>query len=786
MRSLVLKPALSIGTALGMSLALISGMHSVSYAADDTGNEARISQEDQIHEILSEAVREIRVGRYEEAQRRFQSALDMDPENKLIYDFYLRVGPEALLNWRERAELKDVIDDILGRERIYKRELLRSPIYINDLIDLLVKSEEQRIIATQELVAAGPRAVPHLVKRLADNREDNMRVYCRVVLTRMGYRAVVPLLEATNAQDERLVTTLLAVLADIGDARALPRAQQLQEIHESETLRRVAGNTVAAIARASRIETINPTPVLFFSEALRYFRDLGDIQDEVVANESLMWAWNDDSQDLSFVRSPRYAWNELMAEEILFDATAAYKEYPGYLALTASVLAAQDVEVDLRLRLAKENITPAAFPEEELASLEERQQALSEISDRIIMNGVENLCQSIKQAIVSERYNVATYLMRLLEDEYITWPELHLPTTDEGLAGGKVATTLVAAMDHGERSVRYQAAITLAHLDPKLQFFGSEKVMNLLAEAISEWGMKVILVVEPDYRHRNAARRELLSRGYLVVTAANGFEATQRLLEAPIKDAVIIAGDLVPVVRDEHGEVIDVPEQTAPTLIELIRTKDRIGQVPVFASLPEDPDLSLEIEDALDGKVSAFVNKPYAASELAGAIDEALKDSVLPDLNRDKREDVSLRAAQALASVDPVFTQYGYQEERVTNALLETLIARNDGIRISALHALGHFGASAFIDRVTDIYNDQHREFTPELKAAFLYCIGLLDPDTPSAKVIIGEALKSEHRIVRGEAARAAAHARSLTLQDRYGYEVQQRLNDRTSGAGTE
>ena len=43
------------------------------------------------------------------------------------------------------------------------------------------------------------------------------------------------------------------------------------------------------------------------------------------------------------------------------------------------------------------------------------------------------------------------------------------------------------------------------------------------------------------------------------------------LLKPLVKDAIIIAGDLIPVLRDEWGKTIEVPEQTAAGLIAALR-----------------------------------------------------------------------------------------------------------------------------------------------------------------------------------------------------------------------
>ena len=171
-----------------------------------------------------------------------------------------------------------VMKEIVRKYNVYLSELRTSDEYITLLISKLddrndvdprYSDEKKRFVATAELVAIGPRAVPHLIKHLVDNREDRLRVYCRVVLTKIGYRAVVPLMEALKAEDPRLVASVAVALADIRDARALPKLQELGDKHEDETVKRVAANAIAQIAQANGTTDVLPTgDVLYFQERL--------------------------------------------------------------------------------------------------------------------------------------------------------------------------------------------------------------------------------------------------------------------------------------------------------------------------------------------------------------------------------------------------------------------------------------------------------------------------------------------------------------------------------------
>ena len=766
--------------------------------------DARFPNADQIRELLGEGVKEYYAGRFGNAAKRFHDALLQNPEHKLCYEFYLAAGDGLLVAMEEHDELREVLKDLLRQARIYQKQLRRDDKYLNLLVDKLEKSEEERLVATNELVAVGPIAVPTLIARMNDNRQDDMRVYCRIVLTRMGYRAVVALSEALGAKDERLVASVATVLADIGDPRPLPRLKQLLDAKDTtDTVRRVVTNTVAAIAARNGINEVATADKLYFLEALRYFRGGDLVRDEMVSNESLMWRW-DDAQEvlakkLSYVRVPRYAWNELMAENLLYAGLKYYTAFTGYQPLLAAVFAAEDVEAQRRVRVAKERTTPVASPDEAMDAIAERVQALSEMNLRVKMFGADHLMRAVQQSVASERYDIAVYLMRLLQDRSLARPEQTLP--EGGLVAEKAGTVLVAALDHSDKMIRYQAAITLAHLDPALKFFNAEKVVSILADAVGEWGNRVILVVDQDYRQRNVARELLQSKGYRVYAVQDGFEAMQRLEESPIKDAIILAGDLIPTVRDEKGGIINVDEQKADTLVAKLAKDWRAEKTPIFISLPDKPELAAKIQKVYEGKdnVKGFIQKPFNSVGMAGQIEAALKDAQLPNANREDAEDVSLRAATALGRPDATRTQFDLI--KAADALVKTLENRADDLRIAACHALGNAARTTggesikgLVTKVTDLYGTQDATLKPEVRAAFLYAIGQLNPNTDAAVAILSKALQYEDAdkekgaaaqlLVRTAAAEAVSHANSITNDLLYKYQLQQRLDVRAQGAG--
>lgn len=779
-----------LATVLALAMGAAPAAH-----AEDAGFQAdkNFSNNDQAKDLLAEGIREYRAGRYKASAAAFNAALKLNPDNKLLFQFYQAAGDGLLVQMEQYAELEDVLKDVLRKARIYQKEMRHDPTYIDLLIGKLDKSEEERVVATLELIAVGPVAVPQLIDHLGDNRQDEMRTYVRIVLTRMGYRAVIALDEALKSGTERQAVSVATILADIGDARSLPHLKRVAESKDaSEVLKQVATNGIGQIVKRLALTTVPSTSELFFGEAQRYFRGGDLVQDELVANEGLMWRWDEKAEGakkLSYVRAPGYAWNELMAEHLVFDGLAIDPNAAAFYPILAATYAAEIVDTDARIKLAKERTTPVQRPEEAAAAIEERAKALAEQILRVRLFGAEATYRALQEAIAAERPDVAAFLMRQLQDRFLARPESFLPAGQ--LDPSKVATVLAAALDHPNKLIRYEAAITLATLDPAADFANAGKVTKVLADAVGEWGTRVVLVIDQDFRSRNSARKELQAKGYAVYAAVDGFEAMQRLEETPIKDAVIIAGDLLPSLKDEHGSLIDVPEQQAASLVDQLAKDWRAEKTPVFISLPENPEVAGKIQKTFEGKASVkgFVKKPFHADDLKNQIEAALGAAEIPNANREMAEDIALRAAIALQKPDALRSQFDLAVP--VEALAKTLDARADALRIETLKALGHAAqakngdaARSKIATVTDIYGAQDANLTPAVRAAFVAAIGDLNPTTEAAVAILEKALANEDAGVRAAAHAAVGHATAIKPELLTRFLVQQRLDVRAAGNG--
>src|SRR3954471_19482101 len=114
----------------------------LSLVGADFQPDPRFPNNDQAKDLLAEGVKEYRSGRYQAASAAFHSALKLEPDNALLFQFYQAAGDGLLVRMEERDELSDVLKEILRRARIYQTEMRHSPTYIKLLMDKLGASEE--------------------------------------------------------------------------------------------------------------------------------------------------------------------------------------------------------------------------------------------------------------------------------------------------------------------------------------------------------------------------------------------------------------------------------------------------------------------------------------------------------------------------------------------------------------------------------------------------------------------------------------------------------------------
>ncbi len=102
------------------------------------------------------------------------------------------------------------------------------------------------------------------------------------------------------------------------------------------------------------------------------------------------------------------------------------------------------------------------------------------------------------------------------------------------------------ALQFPDRLVRYEAAFALAAALPRQPFSGQERVVPLLAEALSQTGAANVLVMAPTREQLAALTDGLKGAGYNVVGGINPSEAVAEAAKRPAIDAILVPEEVGP------------------------------------------------------------------------------------------------------------------------------------------------------------------------------------------------------------------------------------------------
>jgi len=374
---------------------------------------------------------------YKKANECFQIALEMNPPGRELKAARDAVGPAFWSSLLSKTETRAIGYRLLRQIYKYIDEQEKKEEYIKALVDLVISAEtdfKTRWQTIHKIVAVGQFACPMLIKYMGETRNDDVRKAVRMVLENLEYRAVLPLVEALNADQStakgRLtVQNAITVLGVIGDPRAAAALSALAEKTPSEDIRNRAKKALQGIKatvlqskqfgdelrlvktkkdklifRDKRAQGLfdkegnfKSAKKLFLYKALRYLRETQYVSEEAAKDEGAVWIWNNKKQEAEYWIVPLYAYNEIMAEEAAYDCLNLYPEYEEIIPVMVSSIAAQIVETRNLMVVAEDRAMGQNLPEgESKEALEKRLEVLKEAFVLVNMSGPEHLYKALE------------------------------------------------------------------------------------------------------------------------------------------------------------------------------------------------------------------------------------------------------------------------------------------------------------------------------------------------------------------------------------------------------
>ena len=571
---------------------------------------------------------------------------------------------------RTAAELNDLLDPQLRTAMVADAKTLKAvqdwtklyetsiqklrldDAYIREMAGKLTGDAPQVEAGMVRLKQLSEFAVPHIIQVMSQTQNDAHRATCRKALLRLGRGAVLPTIEALSYPDQSLRITLLGVLGELQDARAMAAVCRVARDHEMAPLvREAAMDALVRIAAKPRqgLE-LSKTPALNYYQLADAYLHERDFTFPALEGDKLpLWTWSAEKKWVGYSLVPRNLYHDLLAEAACYDGLLLDKDDLSLRAMAIAVYFAQKLELvgtddtDVKRAL-------------DLAILVGGKQALQECLEKALSDGDSGIAVQAAQALGEVGAGKGFSLIEQLKE----------------------ANPLLSALDDENRAVQFAAACAVVACQPSGipesagvhdayrtgRFDNYLKVLPALS-----WGLmyelpsRTVLVIHPSTDVVNYYKGELQKLGHSVeeaTTLPGGMDLASRL---PRPDVVLLASEFLGNLDGLRG-ILGSPRIPVVLLAPpgTTATESTPGIAGMLVDRAPVSNIKLLLSTTLD------VPEKKLVTDLFGHISE--------------------RAAAALAQVVPAASPLPINT--IAPALCRVLVSSDDDVRVPALRALGH------------------------------------------------------------------------------------------------
>lgn len=528
-----------------------------------------------------------------ETLRAFQWVID-DRNSRVIPSLQIVLDEQAI-RWAAIPEMKEPAGKLIEVFKAARAKKHSDPAYIESQIQRLLQGERARAFAIEELRLSGEVAVPVMVNYLRDTTKGQYHSAIRLALQQMGQKALAPLLAATEIKDPNLLPWVCGALGDIGYDAAVPYLLRLSKDKDAPPAGKLAAE--AALGRLGVEDYAQRDAAqAFYDLAKKYYYDRSALTLPKSATQAFVWLPT--AEGLKALTVPAVTYNEDLA---LRACEAVLKLDPKRAdAWSLWISAGFKREVQLP-EGATDPLWDANHPPTHFYASG---------------SGAQNLYPVLSQAMGDTEAGVALKAVKSLQTII---GASSLPADADN--------PLTAAMKYPDRQVRFESAYAAAKALPQQTFYGHERVVPILAEALAQTGKAGVLVLAPSDKLN--ATREML-KAYNVQGGETPEAAVANALALTSVDAVLVS-------EDHPG---------LAKLIDLLNGNvrlERAARVVIVKSKVASPYRELSEKDPL-------ITVTDAADEagLAASIEEARKRAAGLPVDEKLATDMALRAAGVL------------------------------------------------------------------------------------------------------------------------------------------
>lgn len=590
---------------------------------------------------LQEAATLLRLNKKDEATAKLREILSSDPSNEDAHKLYRSISQDEwylLMTHKdeqgEASDIQKIAQSILERAKVESKKRSRDDAAIAELVATATAAESDyptRQGAINKLINDhGEFAVPALVEKLGNSGDSEGQIQAISTLVQLRSAAVLPLIEALKSSNEEIVQNAAAALHMIDDPRALPAMAHLAS-DERAGVRDIGQRFLAKhkVNGANAVELL----VAQSKDYLRGNVPIGGFSDVV-------WSMQGDK---------------------LVGADVAPQLYPAELAKVAAAQAVRiaPASVEARSALAQANLAQANLIETAVAQGDEAMKALEPLAAEFklaaLATGLDAVRAALEAGVHEGLAPVAVGAIQILSKTE------SVDSIDQ--------STLLAALNSGNKNVRYAAAEALVRASGGVRVPQAETVVGVLAQAVTEESVRTVQVIAPAMDTRAAVESTSKERGLAVDSSGSAVGGMRQLLVNPNVDVVVI------------NEVL--PDGMPETIIGNIKKDPRMSTTKIVIVAKDE-----EAAKARFGEGITVVKAPLTGETLITAVNTALTDASDPANAR--AESFAANASNALLSM-------AVNKGAIGAALgnLAAQLNRGDTVAVPAAKALGLAGGAA-------------------------------------------------------------------------------------------
>jgi HEAT repeat protein len=436
------------------------------------------------------------------------------PDDELLLKIRDKQGTGEFLKLASIKELQPLSSQLLDRLSAAARKQSEDPAFVDGLIARLSGNPSERELAIRELRNAGPRAVPQLLKQMSQPDMADKQDALVIALTRMGRQVVPPLLGGLDAPQERVRSAVIDVLGWLEANEAIPYLWYPAFAEEQPNgVRMAAQGTLAKLMTGSRQRTDRLSSVTASNE-LRHLAKLLFQKPELLPQENgsvVIWSW----------------------DEPLGTVVAKSYSPPIAAMLISSRFARQS------LSLSPEQSEP------------QRQYLASLLGLEVLQNGWDKSRtadpgSAMYLALTAGEETVSQVLADALEAGQPATAVASLDVlgqigTREQLLGLKgLKSPVLAALNSPDSRTQFAAANAILRIEPQNSFPGANRVVAVLARALTDPGQSRALVIDADRERAGTTAAFLVDAGYEGIVAVTGREGFEKAASTAGIDVIVV------------------------------------------------------------------------------------------------------------------------------------------------------------------------------------------------------------------------------------------------------